>query len=309
MDLSFKDGTDKQARHIDGFLTKDHKTSKKLDEMVEKTVELPQRQHLLYNLMNLTNDVRTFSSDLINRLVEADDLAAVIVEKAKVSGSTKINAHQLKLSVQKLGYGLVQNEVQESLAKEYVKIYFNNEDQSLKLLIRKSVRLAFVAKELSRILHLNSPTISFFAGMNYYIGEMVLALREPRRFKEFEKLIAKGVDYKTAEMAAVGFDMNELAAKMLEKFKLPEKLIDVISHKNKLTEVKAQNTKEAILLKFAVYVATMLGNKKTSPQAMWVRAHDFLLKLDIEMKSDDWVEEIKLLYIRLLEQEYKLYQR
>lgn len=298
---------------LDTFLDKSPTSLKKLNDMVTETSEFPGRQRLLYNLMNLTNDVSTFSSDLIDYLAEDMELASKIVEKARTSGKfmkSRLTANDLKKSIQRLGYGHVHNEVQHSLARQYIKVYYASENQDVKTLIRKSVRTAFVAREMAAMLNSRDTTLAFFAGLNFYIGELVLALREPRIYEELQAMQARGVDAKSAQLAVLGFDLADLSTKMLEKWNLPDGVIDLVKNSADPSLVRPNNFKAAILLRFINYVVACLNSKKVSPQSMWDKAHEYMSKLEIRnMTSDKWVEEIKLLYIRLLETEYSLFQR
>jgi len=310
--LYMPEQVESKSKHIDNFLDKSPKVLQKINQMVDATNEFPMRQNLLYSLMNLTNDVRTFSAELINRLAEHDDLASRIIEKARIHprlNKSTVSAAQLKASIQKLGYGLVHNEIQDSLAKQYIKVYYKTENQDLKLTIRKSIRLAFIAKELAKMVQLKDTTLAYFAGLNYSLGEMILSLRDPRSAEELKKLLAKGVEQKTAELTILGFDLSELSARIMHKWDLSEDLISLVKNKLKANEVPNQLYKYAILMRFAEYLTKSLSDKNSSPQASWDRAQEFMAKLDVSMNSDTWIEEIKLMYIRLVETEYKLLKR
>lgn len=283
-----------------------------MQEMVSGTTEFPNRQLLIYNLMRLTNDVSTFDTELINYLAEDQNLANLIVEKARLNarfGRANVSATQLRQSIKRLGYGFVHNEAQFSLAKEYVKVYYASENPEVKALIKRSVRLAFLAKELAAMVKFPEPALVFFAGINYYIGELIVALRDPKAHEEIEAMKQKGVEAKGAELTLLGFDSAELAAKKLEEWNLPNHIVDVVRNNANIAEVGGANYKAAILMKFAEYINNGLANKKSGPNALWDKAYEYLGKLGITMNIDDWGREIKLIYIKLLETEHMLFQR
>ena len=287
-------------------------TLKRMQQMIADTKEFPGHQLLIYNLMKLTNDVNTFDTELVNYLSEDKELAALIVEKARLNSRfsrASITASQLRQSIKRLGYGFVHNEAQMSLAKAYTKVYFNSNDEEVKALVKKSVRLAFVARELAGMVKSKETAVSFCAGLNYYIGETILALRDPRAYKELTVMKAKGMEAKTAELTVLGFDLGELAARKLEEWKLPNHIINVVKTNYNTAEINEANYRAATIMKFAEYINNSLANKKSGPHAMWDKAYEYLGKLGVSVTMEQWVEEIKLMYIKLLETEHTLYQR
>ena len=301
-----------QTRKIDSFLSKTPNTLKRIQQMLLDTNEFPSHQLLTYNLMRLTNDVNTFDTELVDYLSEDNELASVIVQKARLNSKfsrTNVTTSQLRQSIKRLGYGFVHNEVQLSLAKAYAQVYFRSNDEEVKALIKKSVRLAFVARELARIIKSNEAAALFCAGLNYYIGEMILALRDPRAYEELFAIQAKGMEAKTAELTVLGFDLGELAVRKLEEWQLPNHIVSLIKTHHSVTEINNVNYKSAMIMKFAEYVNNSLVNKASGPHAMWDKAYEYLAKLGVSMTIDEWTEEIKLMYIKLLETEHTLYQR
>ncbi len=299
-----------QVKDIDAFLGKTSSALKKLEEIINATKEFPSKQNLIYNLMNLTTDVTTFSTELINYLSQDNELAQQVIEKASLHARlprTKITAQQLQQSIHKLGYGLVHNVVQDKIAKQLVKIYFQSEDETVKTLLKKSIRLSYIAKQLAKIVGLPD-TLVFFAGLYLHLGQTVLAMRDPRSTKEIRKMSAMGSDENSSALVLMGFTFGELGATMLESWDLPENLIDIVRNQANST-VKVQNRKIASLLKFAEYINNTFADKKSSPMATWDKAYEFYTLLNHEITMEGWIEEIKLLYIQVLETEYSLFKR
>ncbi len=303
------------SKHIDSFLRKEPKVLRKLDEMVEGTKEFALKQHLYFSLLKLTSDVKTFKSELVSYLANDKKLAEAIVKKAtKMSKRSvsdfltpKISRLDIQKSVQIIGYGAVHNELRLKYAQQYVDLYFNREEQELKSMLKKSVRMAFLAIELAKLVEYKDITSAFFAAMNYFLGEMVLFMRDQKRYEEYKKLLEKGLDEKTAELASFGFDLGELSHKMLAKWNMPDHIIDVVSNKENPEEIGMINNKLDALLRFSDYIVKAMGNEEATPRSLWALANDYLLKLDLEIDEEKWVEEIKGIYIKVLETEYTLF--
>jgi HD-like signal output (HDOD) protein len=304
-----------KSKHIDSFLRKEPKVLRKLDEMVEQTNEFALKQHLYYSLLKLTSDVKTFKSDLVSYLANDTKLAQAVVKRAILMSTRSISSFltpkitklDVQKSIQKIGYGAVHNELQLNYAKQYVDLYFKRDEQELKRHLKKSVRMAFLTIELSKLVNYKDVTSTFFAAMNYYIGEMVLFMRDQKRYDEYKKLIAKGLDEKTAELASFGFDLGELSTKMLVKWQMPNHVIDVIANKENPEEINLSNNKLDTILRFANYIVKAMDRDDATPASLWNLANDYLLKLDLEIDSDKWEEEIKSIFIKVLETEYTLF--
>lgn len=297
---------------IDSFLQKSPSALRKLQEMATQTKEFPSTQLLIYKLMRLTNDVTTFDTELINYLSEDAELASLIIQKAKVGvrlSGIKISQSQLRQSIKRLGYGFVYNQVQNKFAKEYVRVYYNTDNQHVKTLIKKAVRLAYVAKGIAKMINYDNEAQCFCAGINYYIGDMIIGLRDRISHGEIVKMQQHGFDKKAAELSVLGFDTGELAARKLEEWLLPDHIVNVVRNHDNPVNVKDHNYKIAILMKFAEFVNDSLLNKQSGPHAMWDKAYEYLGKLDSKMTIDQWSNQIRLIYIQLLETEYALYQR
>ena len=309
-------GLKSKSKHIDSFLRKEPKVLKKLDEMVEQTNEFALKQHLFYNLLRLTSDVQTFRTDLVGYLANDVKLAKAIVKKAKQMSkrntslflTTKITRSDLRKSIEDIGYGAVHNELQAHYAKQYIDLYNSRKEAELKQQVKKSVRMAFLAVEIAKLVKYKDITSVFFAAMNYHIGEMVLFMRDQKRYHEYKKLVQKGLAEKTAELVSFGFDLGELASKMLTRWQMPEHITDVIANKENPEEIRYENKQLNMILKFTSYMMKAMETKTASPKSLWSLASDYLEKFETKMDADEWQEAIKAIFIKVLETEYSLFK-
>jgi HD-like signal output (HDOD) protein len=302
-----------QMKKLDIFLDSNPQAIKKMQVIASSFTDLPSRQRLLYNLMDMSTDVSTFNTSLIDYLAEDTELAKRIVQRSKLTSSisqARISVGDLKQSIIRLGYEHVHNEVQHHLASYFTKIYFNCDSEHAKALIKRSIRLAFLGRELNKVLGLPMENLLFFAGLNFYIGEIALAMHDPRAMQEILSMIERGVDPKTAQITVLGFDLPELSARIVSKWHLPDPILDLVKHSADLSFVDPYNYKSAIMMRFVLFIAAAFSNKNLSPKSTWEKAYEFMGKLDVRnINSEKWIQEIKLLYIRLLETEHTLFQR
>jgi HD-like signal output (HDOD) protein len=302
-----------QMKKLDIFLDANPQALKKMQDLANSLTQFPNRQRLLYNLMSMSTDVSTFNTNLIDYLAEDAELSKKIVQRSKIASSisqARISVTDLKQSIIRLGYEHVHNEVQYHLASYFTKIYFNSDNEHTKTLIKRSIRLAFLARELNKLLGLNMENLMFFAGLNFYIGEIALSMQDSRAMQEILSMMERGVDPKTAQLTVLGFDLSELSGRIVSKWYLPDTILDLVKHSADLSYVDPQNFKSAILMRFTLFMASAFSNKSLSPKSTWDKAYEFMGKLDVKhINSETWIQEIKLLYIRLLETEHILFQR
>jgi HD-like signal output (HDOD) protein len=262
--------------------------------------------------MDMSININTSNSNLIDYLVEDVDLTKKILQKSKISSisQNRISITNLKQSIIRLGYENVHNEIQNHLASCFAKNYFSSDNEHTKTLIKRSVRLAFLGRELNSLLGLNMENLVFFAGLNFHIGEIALSMHDPRSMNEIFSMTQRGVDPKTAEIAVLGFDLAELSGKIVSKWHLPDSVIDLVKNSADLTLVHPSNYRSALLMRFVLYLTTAFSFKNLSPRAIWEKAYEYMGKLDVlHINSEIWIEQIKFLYIRLLETEHIIFQR
>jgi HD-like signal output (HDOD) protein len=276
----------------------------KMNDMLRNTTEIPGDQLYFYKLSQMTNDVNTFSSSLINNLSKNDEVSQAILNKAKIgkkSASKLITSQQLQQAITRIGYMMVHNEVERSIAKQYAKLIKNHQNKNFTNLLKSNIRLAFVAREVARLVGYHDLTSAFFSGLTSNIGLVIIALRNERAFNEIEAMNEQGLDLKGAELAILGFEHGELGARMLKKWGLPEHLQDLLLNSFLPNEVEPANVQLAYIMKLAQYISFSLGQKDSKPSYMWTKASQYFDRLHYSSTKDQWDEDIKLLFIRLLE--------
>lgn len=274
----------------------------KMDKWINETNEFPKHPVALLKLMKMTNDVATFSSDLVKELAQDQKLAEQIVQisrvKEKKALTGTIKASDIQRSIQRLGYELVQNEVEISLLKRYSKVISRLKNFKLLSVWKQSLRTALIAKELSKLSKYDSYEMSLFLGMNHKIGKIVTAFRDPKAFEEIEELIEQGHSEKGAELIVLGFDHNIFGAKLLRAWGAPEKIVNIVKTYNDLEQ---HDTELNRIFKFASFIASSIMDKNNSASSMWYTAQEHLKKLGIDYKFEEWQNKVNSLFIKILE--------
>lgn len=279
-------------------------TVKRMNEMIRNTSEIPSDQLYFYKLSSMTNDVNTFSSSLISNLSKSPEISQAILEKAKIgkkSASKLISTQQLQQAITRIGFLMVHNEIERGIAKQYAKLIKNHHNKTFINLLKNSIRLAFIAREVARLTGYQNLTSAFFAGLANNIGLMVIALRDERAYNEIMKMNDEGVDLKGAELAILGFDHSELGARMLKKLGLPEELQNLVLNSFLPNQVEPENVELAYIMRLSEYITMSLSQKDCKPSYMWTKANQYFERLHYSCSKEQWDEDVKLLFIKLLE--------
>ncbi len=282
------------------MVTKTEKIS--IESLIKETNEIPTQPIYILKLLKLTSDIRTFSSDLVSHLAQDQGLASKIIGLARLkSKSTHIRASHIQQSIQRLGYQLVQNEVEVDLAKKYSHAVIPVKNHRLNTYWRLSIKTALVAKELAKLTNYEDYEMAFFAGLAHNLGRVILALRDIKTFEEIETLLKEGaLSGREAEIEKLGFELNELGASFLLRGHMPEAVVEIIRKQNYAAYKDYLDPKLQKILVFAKFVAAALMDDGESTSKMWLRAQEHLKEIDLTLSYDEWTETINMLFLKIL---------
>lgn len=286
---------------------------KKMDSWVQETIEakeLPTKPDLMLQLLQLTSDVNTFSSEVVDALAQNQVLAQSIIKNAKLKSiGGQVNSRQLQQSIQRLGYEFVQAEVEIDCLKRFAKCLRPLNKRDLMDDLRQSLRVAFIAQEIARKVEGEKSEHAFFAGLMHNIGKIIIGLRDSRSYEEIQKMSKRGMEEKAAELILLGFEHYELSAKMVEGWQLPSRVAAVVRYHEHLSQVKEDDKKLAVILKLSVYIAKALNDKSKTPLELYRKTRDIFKNLGIEAKEEVMAEEIKQTFIKILSYEDRVFMQ
>lgn len=293
---------------IDAFLGKTPRAIKKIEEILANKQALPENIALQYELLELVSDYKTSNAELISVLTQDPGLANRIIEKARLQtrfNKARISASQLTQSIQRLGYERICEEMQNDLLTRFAAIFRKTDNEDLRSIVKRSIRRALVARELCKTLEHKEVIPSFFAALNFELGHLLIVFNDEKSYEEIKKMLAKGMERHAAQMAVLGYEERELAARMLEQEQLPELIIDLVNNADRPNKTKEHNRKIATLVALADYITRgLFEGQSRSPYAMWDRAHEYLQELGSDLKMEQWANEIKAIYIKVMSAEH-----
>ena len=287
---------------------------KRIDAWVENSIlsgALPKRPDLMLRLLEMTASVDTLSLDVVSTLAQDPELSANIIRQARLKLDSRVNQitnKQLQQSIPRLGYDFVQTAIEVNCFKRFLKCLRPSANQDLINELRHSLRAAFIAKRLSRLSGFTQYNYAFFAGLMHNMGKIIIGLQDPRIFQEISNMSQRGLDEKSAELILMGFEHNEISAKLVESWALPDiisKVIRCFEHPALLQE--EEEKKLADILRLSKYIAKALNDKEKSPRSLMPRIREHLLSLADNFSDEDLQEEITDLYIKTLSMEDRVF--
>lgn len=199
-------------------------------------------------------------------------------------------------------------EMELSLAKRYARVISRTRNQDLITLFRRYLRIAVVCKEIAKWINYPELEMAFFAGLSHNIGKLVIGLRNARALKEIRNLTNKGLATRDAENIILGFEHSELGARLLEKWGMPEALIEMTRYHLIINKVSRPYKQLALILGLSKIVVRSL-RPRWQPLALanqasskivcvnydWSKVKSYLKKLNIKKTFEEWNQELDCL--------------
>jgi HD-like signal output (HDOD) protein len=291
------------------FLTKSTEIENKISKLLNDTSVLPTNQKQLLELLDLADDVNTLNSQLIQSLKSLENLSKRLVHKAQVRVRLQdlkpVTDSELQKLVQMLGYSIIRDEAEASILLDYLYLAKKVKNRHQRTLMKNAVWNAKIARGLAEMMKVSNPREAFFAGLNFYVGKLLLVMNDERSYEEIEKMKLMGMDSASAESAILGFNVSELAKRFLLNQKLPDAVIDVVvnGHEGKN---KVENDTLLNIVSFADVIVRAINEERRSLVEVWHESKNFLQELKLDISFDEWNKQIKLIFFHLVKFENEI---
>ncbi len=302
---------------MDRMLSQEKQLSslKRIESWVTESIDsgmLPKRPDLMLKLLEMTSSIDTHSNDVVNTLAQDEELSTTIIRQARIKLDARvklITTKQLQQSIQRLGYDFVQSTIEADCVKRFLKHLKPANNLELLNELRHSLRTAFIAKNISRLIGETKHDYAFFAGLMHNMGKIIIGLKDPRMLAEIRNMLSRGMDEKSAELILMGFEHNEVSAKLVEAWELPNIISEVIRFHEHPSLIKEEHRKLANILRLSKYIATALNDKEKTPRNISAKVGEYLRMLGKELDEKATIEEIKDIYIKTLSMEDRVFMQ
>lgn len=229
-------------------------TIDKLTDGVRDLIPLPKAY---LRIQQLVNDPDSSLSDITEVIVHDPGLTSRILRianSAYMALATKVDT--VSRAVQVLGL----NQVHDlALAGAAVGSLLNLKSDALDVhdFWRRSVYAAVVGRAFAKRSTVSAPERAFVCGLLHDIGNLLLAYKMPDVYLElFEIAVREDRALASVQSKELGFDYAEVGAALLEKWQLPEPIIEPIKHHtNKLTQTPVDRVADASIVHTASVIS------------------------------------------------------
>ena len=203
----------------------------KIEELVEGVQDLVPLPKAYIRIQELVNDPDSSLDDVTKVIVNDTALTSRILRianSAYMALASKVDT--VARAVQVLGL----NQVHDlALAGAAVGSLTKIETPTLNIgdFWRRSVYCAIVARIIGKQQKLRSPERLFVSGLLHDTGHLVLAYRQPERYAKMRAVaINAKLPMATVEQNDLGFTYADLSAALLDKWQLPQTIINPVKH-------------------------------------------------------------------------------
>lgn len=266
-----------------------------LEQIVEKVDHLPPMPQAVLKLSQLLEQEAVNAEDLAEVIRLDPELTTQLLRlcnSAYYGLSRQITT--VKEAVAILGHKVLKSMVYAILANRMLDRPVEGYSLGKGALWLNAVAGAIYARKLAELHGYPDPETAFTAGVLRDIGKIVLEEFVGSHYKELESYARKQrVDFCTAEQEYLGFSHTDVGYQLAEKWKLPERLIQVIHFNHKPSEAPADlpaDTKQLIALIHLADIFTMMtGSGIGGDGLMYAIDPQALENLNVEL-TPEYVE-------------------
>jgi len=257
-------------------------TERAIDGFLDRMDQLHSAPQVAQRILQLTRDT-DFDACLVAQCIESDPaLAAKILRvanssryglRSKVTSVRQAVAYigQRSLRLIALTFGLVEGLTRGARGEQYAEFW------------RRSLTIATVASELAKGRRDLNAEEAYSAGLLADMGELIFAQLETDRFFAIIENHPHGHSLLEAEREEFGFAHPELGARLLERWELPEELVDAVA-------LHHEDDDSEDLLTLAVRAGDMMAHALWTPRSKYVAKSQELLKSNFGLDLDGYID-------------------
>lgn len=198
--------------------------------IVNRTTELTPLKSVATRAIALAEDERSAAMDLATVISSDQALTAKLL---KLSNSAYYGYARrignVREAVILLGMRTVRSVAISSGIIDAFTVVSRESKFNLDLFWAHSVTVGLVAEVLARETRVARPEDAFTAGVLHDVGKLAMMLCEPAAFAEVVDLVtAEGMRYRDAELAVFGVGHEHVGARLAQRWKFPDPLVDAI---------------------------------------------------------------------------------
>ena len=208
----------------------DSELNKKRDEIIAKVVEMPAMPAASIDLIAVIHDPDVTVDQLVGVMEHDQGLTANILRWANsVYFGGRHEVYSVRNAIVRLGLDQMKLVVIASIAAPMVRQQIEGYDLPPNSLLEHSIVAAIGTREIAEELGIEAPSYAFTAGLLHDIGKIVLGTFVKVESKPMMRMVQEeDITFDEAERRILGIDHAEVGALLLEGWKIPQSIVDVV---------------------------------------------------------------------------------
>lgn len=235
-------------------------------------------------LMNLLKDPNANTNKTVEQIQYQPDLTAQLLRVSNSAAYRGAGAiRSVKEAFVRIGTARILEIVTMAFAHGSMQSAVEGYDLDKGGLWEHSIAVAITAEEIARALGIRTPDVTFTAAILHDIGKAVLGSFVAQRIAQIEESLLKvGGAFDDEERESLGIDHAEVGAIILQKWELPEELVDVVKHHHRPDEATTdQLTTDIVHVADALCLSGGLGTGRDGLQ--YRPSKSALARLDVNI--------------------------
>ena len=208
----------------------DSELNKKRDEIIVKIAEMPAMPAASIDLIDVIHDPDVTVDQLVGVMEHDQGLTANILRWANsVYFGGRHEVYSVRNAIVRLGLDHMKLVVIASIAAPMVRQKIEGYDLPPDSLLEHSIAAAIGTREIAGELGIEAPSYAFTAGLLHDIGKIVLGTFVKVDSKPMMRVVQEeDITFDEAERRILGIDHAEVGALLLEGWKIPQSIVDVV---------------------------------------------------------------------------------
>jgi len=203
-----------------------------LEELLKNINRLPTLNTVAIQVLQLCSNVDTSIPQLVKVISSDQSLTSQVL---RIANSSYFNypreIYSLERAIVILGFNLLRDIAASIAIYSFYKGLKGNNSLNLKELWHHSLKTAFVAKGLAEKYDVDNAELYYITGLLHDIGKLVLHITiEDDFYFLYEKSRQEGLRLDIVERRFLGFHHGEVGGNLMEKWKLPSTIVDMVTY-------------------------------------------------------------------------------
>jgi len=274
-----------------------------LEEIINRVEDIPALPMVTTRILELTEDPKSTAADIEREILKDQGLTTRILRLANsVYYGFPRRIHTISEATVLLGFQVLRSiTLAATVSKVMLKELpgYGLEKQGLWL---QSQACAMISRSIAKELKYKNPDHAYVAGLLRDIGKVILSTYVSEEYENIVGIVEnEGKSFLEAEKEVLGFDHAQVGAKVAEKWKLPDDLVETIAYHHEPEKANI-NVFLTDIIHIADAIVMMMGISMGNDGMLYKFSNITIERLNIKEKQlHQWMVDAADMFIDLTE--------